>query len=588
MVIKWLYCKIVPYDEVRAVVNEKFENESATQMWNGMQSVFPHVLAFMLADTMSSYSEPVGRLVIKAYVEYPHTENLLARPKHSPGKHCTLKRTGMGGFRGRFASRGIGGANEVRTETQDVFNTNIGSLAEVKTEAQDVFSGPNDVKTEQNDVKTEKQDNLSTPGRTQNTDQRLAQHGNNEALSPLLPAAEADQASEQPIVQIIPVYVHQDGSITPMASGPMPAGGGPREVHGTNARMAPLPPLSSSSYLGSNFSNFSASPSAPPGFGPIPRHSVATFQPPPYSPSSFGLNYPSPSVTQGPSRLRRQPSLIFQQPPLYSPSYFRTGFSGFAPSPTATYGAGPLPPQPSMTFQPAQTQFQTPEKQKQGFGAPKSIPRSSTNVQLGALEGLEHRGSPLSLTSETEFKPRRSFLNELASPFQHTSFQPSPHQYSPHQYSPMMGDNMAPGLRRQQSRMMPNSAIQASASRQASMQASSGGDYVLRQDPYQSQSRYMQPFPVMASSQDDPFSPFKMPLAARSFPPAQAGSPLSHHEQTTPSSQRGRQLGHSAKSSVDLRMSSMVDDLVGSPSRKSADLRTTASFDGLKNMFSDT
>lgn len=38
MVVRWLYCKLVTYDEIRrnVVFNE---GESVTQMWNGMQYV---------------------------------------------------------------------------------------------------------------------------------------------------------------------------------------------------------------------------------------------------------------------------------------------------------------------------------------------------------------------------------------------------------------------------------------------------------------------------------------------------------------------------------------------------------------------
>lgn len=37
LVTRWLFCKVVPYDEIRNLVDSKHEGVSATQMWNGMQ-----------------------------------------------------------------------------------------------------------------------------------------------------------------------------------------------------------------------------------------------------------------------------------------------------------------------------------------------------------------------------------------------------------------------------------------------------------------------------------------------------------------------------------------------------------------------
>lgn len=38
--LSWLFCKVVPYDEIRSVVEKAHPDQSAmtaTQMWNGMQ-----------------------------------------------------------------------------------------------------------------------------------------------------------------------------------------------------------------------------------------------------------------------------------------------------------------------------------------------------------------------------------------------------------------------------------------------------------------------------------------------------------------------------------------------------------------------
>lgn len=37
MDLRWLYCKVVPYDEIRRVVEPNHPTVSTTQMWNGMQ-----------------------------------------------------------------------------------------------------------------------------------------------------------------------------------------------------------------------------------------------------------------------------------------------------------------------------------------------------------------------------------------------------------------------------------------------------------------------------------------------------------------------------------------------------------------------
>ncbi|KAK6007077.1 hypothetical protein QM012_006085 [Aureobasidium pullulans] len=100
MMISWTYNKLVPYEEVIPLVEGKIDQGSITQMWNGMY-----------------YTEGTGREVVKAYVEAPHIENMLAAPtgdffrramEHS--KIATVppmgpKFLGRGGYRGRGAYR---------------------------------------------------------------------------------------------------------------------------------------------------------------------------------------------------------------------------------------------------------------------------------------------------------------------------------------------------------------------------------------------------------------------------------------------------------------------------------------------------
>ncbi|KAH0163567.1 hypothetical protein KCU82_g7407, partial [Aureobasidium melanogenum] len=100
MMISWTYNKLVPYEEVIPLVEGKIDQQSITQMWNGMY-----------------YTEGTGREVVKAYVEAPHIENLLAAPtgdffrramEHS--KIATVppmgpKFLGRGGYRGRGTYR---------------------------------------------------------------------------------------------------------------------------------------------------------------------------------------------------------------------------------------------------------------------------------------------------------------------------------------------------------------------------------------------------------------------------------------------------------------------------------------------------
>ncbi|KAI5262184.1 hypothetical protein E4T47_09321 [Aureobasidium subglaciale] len=63
LVIQWIYCKLVPFEDVVPVVEGKIDQGSVTQMWNGMY-----------------YNEATGREVVKSYVEAPHVENMLAAP----------------------------------------------------------------------------------------------------------------------------------------------------------------------------------------------------------------------------------------------------------------------------------------------------------------------------------------------------------------------------------------------------------------------------------------------------------------------------------------------------------------------------
>ncbi|KAH0366634.1 hypothetical protein KCU65_g5273, partial [Aureobasidium melanogenum] len=100
MMISWTYNKLVPYEEVIPLVEGKIDQVSITQMWNGMY-----------------YTEGTGREVVKAYVEAPHVENLLAAPtgdffrramEHS--KIATVppmgpRVFGRGGYRGRGTYR---------------------------------------------------------------------------------------------------------------------------------------------------------------------------------------------------------------------------------------------------------------------------------------------------------------------------------------------------------------------------------------------------------------------------------------------------------------------------------------------------
>ncbi|KAI4728432.1 hypothetical protein E4T49_03713 [Aureobasidium sp. EXF-10728] len=99
MMISWKYCKLVPYEEVIPLVEGKIDQGSITQMWNGI------------------YTEGTGREVVKAYVEAPHIENMLAAPtgdffrramEHS--KIATVPPMGpkflsRGGYRGRGTYR---------------------------------------------------------------------------------------------------------------------------------------------------------------------------------------------------------------------------------------------------------------------------------------------------------------------------------------------------------------------------------------------------------------------------------------------------------------------------------------------------
>lgn len=64
MLVRWQFCKLVPYDSVK-YVDAEHNGEGVTQMWNGMV-----------------YKEPIDRALMRAYVEAPHMENLLAKPEN--------------------------------------------------------------------------------------------------------------------------------------------------------------------------------------------------------------------------------------------------------------------------------------------------------------------------------------------------------------------------------------------------------------------------------------------------------------------------------------------------------------------------
>ncbi|KAI4790447.1 hypothetical protein E4T44_13110, partial [Aureobasidium sp. EXF-8845] len=103
MMIQWKYCKLVPYDEVIPLVEGKIDQGSITQMWNGMY-----------------YTEATGREVVKAYIEAPHIENLLAAPTTEffrrameNSRIATVPPTGPKTF-GRGGHRGRGGYKSSR------------------------------------------------------------------------------------------------------------------------------------------------------------------------------------------------------------------------------------------------------------------------------------------------------------------------------------------------------------------------------------------------------------------------------------------------------------------------------------------
>ncbi|GAB7350377.1 hypothetical protein MBLNU459_g1002t3 [Dothideomycetes sp. NU459] len=80
MLVRWLYCKFVTYDEIRRTVVFD-EDESVTQMWNGMH-----------------YPESTGRKVIQAYTKAPHIENILTKPfANHPRRDKARKKRGTTG-----------------------------------------------------------------------------------------------------------------------------------------------------------------------------------------------------------------------------------------------------------------------------------------------------------------------------------------------------------------------------------------------------------------------------------------------------------------------------------------------------------
>jgi len=48
MKLHWLFCKNVPYEEIRREVASVCDGDQATQMWNGMQYVHVHTFDLYL------------------------------------------------------------------------------------------------------------------------------------------------------------------------------------------------------------------------------------------------------------------------------------------------------------------------------------------------------------------------------------------------------------------------------------------------------------------------------------------------------------------------------------------------------------
>lgn len=266
--------------------------------------------------------------------------------------------------------------------------------------------------------------------------------------------------------------------------------------------------------------------------------------------------------------------------PLPSPS----GSDPFMDDPNKHFSPGAFPrfgsvaKKPSLVLQSHLSHTSSATKQEAPnsiarMGASKSSPRFCRQPESDVWKGGVQLGTPLQ---------HYTLSKESGSGQQHAS-----PLFAPFNRSAGTGNHAAPTQHVPQLQMPSRSPSEVSSQLQESLQA----------------LQFTQSFPLTHQSLPSPLD--MLPLG-RSFPSGGASASIWRDQPTTPSLDRGHFPGHGmrgskTKTSTDMRMNSWVDNLVGSPGRKSDSSHTTSfdcldndnshtttSFDSLDNNMSDT
>lgn len=228
--------------------------------------------------------------------------------------------------------------------------------------------------------------------------------------------------------------------------------------------------------------------------------------------------------------------------------------------------------QSSLSYTSSATKHETPNSIVR-MGASKSSPRFCRQPESDVWEGGVQLETPLQhYTLSKESGSGQQYGSPLFAPLDRSAG--TGHHAAPMQHVPQL-------------QIPSRSPSEISSQLQESLQA----------------LQFTQSFPL---THHTPPSPFDMLPLGCSFPPDGASASIWRDQPTTPSLDRGHFPGHGlrgskTKTSTDMRMNSWVDNLVGSPGRKSDNSHTTSfdcldndnshtttSFDSLDNDMSDT
>ncbi|KAF1350753.1 hypothetical protein BDV97DRAFT_368473 [Delphinella strobiligena] len=264
--LSWLFCKVVPYDEIRSVVEKAHPDQpamTATQMWNGMH-----------------YPEDIGRDVIRGYVQFPNIENLLIRPKNRLEVGTTPRRGGYGNLRGNHNNRGQP-QHRLSSRTSQVVGRN-----DLQGGGRGLAETPRPVKQAPRRLAHSASASIVSTGR-QPGQQRLPDSATATSFTPTA-LRQAGRSAEKHKGQL---YLQQNGSGAPLMPMSAPLSGF-KEVQGASMTTASPSPSGSDPFMDDPHKHLS--PGMFPKFDSVARKSSFVSQSP-RSQTSFAIKHETPN-----------------------------------------------------------------------------------------------------------------------------------------------------------------------------------------------------------------------------------------------------------------------------------------------------